>query len=185
MAGGKREVIRPDFDPIVITLDKNPDQCTQREGQYGVDYQYIVNSDSGIMWLPKAGRDALINSGARAGDQVELCKSQRGRVVNYVATLVSDARETRPSVTPSSSTAFGQRLQETVAAAPAQIPAPPASSEVFPIKEMWAACLRTAIDAMWEAREYAFKREFDLDGPSWEDVRALAITMYINRAGAK
>ncbi len=169
MANFRREVIRPDYDPVIITLDRNPDQCTQREGQYGVDYQYIVNNDRGIMWAPKALRDALIQSGARAGDSVEICKSQRGRAVSYVATLVSDAREPRaaaPPVEPETAT-------------------PQPVSEVHPITELVTACLRSAIDAMCEARIYADKRELDLDGPSWEDVRAIANTLFINRSGGK
>ena len=88
----RREVIRPEWDPVIVRLDKGP-EGVQREGQYGVDYQYVVNSDSGIMWLPKSGRDALLACGAQAGDEVEICKSKRGAATVYFAQRVSEPHE--------------------------------------------------------------------------------------------
>lgn len=157
---GRREVIRPDYDPVLITLDKNPDQCTQREGQYGVDYQFIVNSDSGIMWLPKAGRDALIQSGARAGDQVELCKSQRGRVVSYVATVVNDAREPQTPAKP----------------APVRpITEQPTS---HPIQERMTHLFLAAAASLREAHRQIEADSFyagRIEPPTWEDIRSTAV----------
>src|SRR5947209_7957425 len=91
-----REKIIVGFDPIVLKLDSDP-EGVQREGKYGIDYQYICNDNSGIMWLPKDGRDAILATGARRGAEIEICKSQRGRMITYVATLLSDAREITPA----------------------------------------------------------------------------------------
>lgn len=157
----KREVIRPDSDGVKIRLDKNADECLQVDNKGGVQYQYVVNNNAGIMWIPKEGRDALIRTGARAGDMVEIWIQDNG---SYGAALVA----------PPSRRATEAAQQQT----PEQAP-PEAGVKTT---RLVSAALRISIDALCEARQYAAKRDIELGEMTWEDVRALGITLMINKA---
>jgi hypothetical protein len=173
----RREYIRPDFDPIVVTLDKGPEVCIQREGNKGVDYEYFVNNNSGIMYLPKAGRDALMQTGAQAGDSVEICKARRGNATLYFVHLVKDTHEPAPPPARQlAAVAVEEAPKATYAPQPQQVKA------VNELSAQLAWCMHSAIDAMAAARDYAATRSLTLDTPSWEDIRALAITAYIQRS---
>jgi hypothetical protein len=186
MSSIRREIIRPSYDPIVVTLDKGAHGSIQREGQYGVDYQYIVNNGSGSMYVPKAGKDAIARTNAAPGEAIEICKSQSRSGTLYVATKVNDAQEPEepelaeeppPPQVPQVVTrpVNGHANGHAVAA-----PAPPA-----PQRGGFARYLCGAIDAMLEARGYAQERGLELDTPSWEDVRAIANTVYIQKCKAE
>jgi hypothetical protein len=179
----RREVIRPDFDPVIIRLDKDATVYTQREGQQGVDYQFIINADQGIMWLNKAGRDALVNTGAKAGDSVEICKARRGNATLFFAQRVNDTHESgMPTPQPARQLA-GVAVAEAPKATYPPIPqAQPQQIRAVNVSaEQLSFCLRAAIDAMVAGRDYAASRALTLDGPSWEDVRCMALSIYIAR----
>lgn len=78
---------QPD-SPVLVTLDYGPEgkQHTNTRGE--IDFQYTVNGNQDIFWLPPAGRDALLRSGAQKGDQVEITRVLRGHVESFSARLV-------------------------------------------------------------------------------------------------
>src|SRR5690242_21085205 len=68
----RREVIRFDAEPIKVTLDKGPHAGIECRGQYGIDWRYSVNHGKSVMYLPAEGREALLQSGAAAGEEVAI-----------------------------------------------------------------------------------------------------------------
>jgi hypothetical protein len=175
----RREYIRPNFDPVIVTLDKGPDVCTQREGQDGVDYQYFVNSNSCIMYLPKAGRDALVQSGAKAGDSVEICMSKgRAGATVYFAQRVNDSHEpAAPPARPLAAVAVTEAPRATYAPVPQ-----PQQGGLNATGEQLAYCLKATIDALAIARDYAKTKGIELNFNE-EDCRTLAVTAFISKAG--
>jgi hypothetical protein len=156
----QREVIRPDVDGIKIRLDKNPDQYTQCERKNGVDYQYICNNNAAIMWIPKSGRDALMQTGARAGDLVEIWQTDEGE---YCASLAQD----RP------------RQQQQQQQQPQQVPA---TVDHRPASKLVNHALRISLEGLAVAKEHAEKLGLDLGEMSWEDARSITNTLLINYA---
>lgn len=176
-----REIIRFDGEPVLVHLDKSPQAAIQREGQYGVDWQYIVNHDCGIMWLPEEGRDALLSSGAQAGDEVAIKRSRRGREWVWEIERVSDASEPPP---PKSN---GQ--QRTISANNGHLyPPPPLPESKYakpeapgnPVAKQLASCLCAAIDSVAEAQTYATSKGLHVQFGA-EDIRAIALTVYIGQ----
>src|SRR5690242_21459353 len=68
----QREVIRFDAEPVKVKLDKGRYGGIECHGQYGIDWRYSVNHGRGVMYLPAEGREALLESGAAAGEDVAI-----------------------------------------------------------------------------------------------------------------
>lgn len=189
----QRDVIRLQFDePCVVRLDKGA-QGIQREGQYGVDYQYTCNGDSAVMWLPKAGRDALLQSGAQPGEQVQITKARRGReIVFFVRRGGGDAPPApgRPAQGNGNGNGTGHahRMPPRAWADPPQeTAAPPVAAPSFPpVARQLASCLCAAIDAAAEAEVYAKSKGLPVEFNAG-DIRAIALSVYIGaqRNGGK
>jgi hypothetical protein len=85
-----REIVKPILDqPIIVRLDHGP-LGTEKRTDKGTDFQYVINHDEGIMWLPPDGRDALLKCMARAGDTVEILKTKRGAKAFFAAQVLPD-----------------------------------------------------------------------------------------------
>lgn len=198
----KRDVIKPQVDvPIVIKLDRGP-EGRETAGQFGTQYQYTVNDDSAVLWLPPQGREALLRSGATAGDSVQLLKLQHGKATQFVATKTGagagsartwdelQAYEDAPPPEPARSIRI---------LAPAPPPAPPSYSNgnghanghangngSTPRPERpsslntMARAMSAAVDLILSTQEYARKAGLALDEATVEDVRTIAITLYID-----
>jgi hypothetical protein len=61
----RREVIRFEAEPVKVKLDKGPHAGIECRGQYGIDWRYSVNDGKGVMYLPAAGREALLHRAPR------------------------------------------------------------------------------------------------------------------------
>lgn len=199
----QREILKPQMNvPLTVHLDQGP-EGKEKTGQYGTDYQYTVNQNAGVMWLPAEGRDALIQSGAQAGDDVQIVKSMRGKQVVWSAQVVSDAAEVPAAsngvqVSYTSGVKFPARVyaqpaQAPVAAprtAPAPRPAPQPQPEtrITPVAMQLASCFCAAIDACLEAETYAKSKGLAIEFNA-EDLRAVALSVYIGaqrqQAGAQ
>src|SRR5690242_5340033 len=68
----QREVIRFDAEPVKVKLDKGRYGGIECHGQYGIDWRYSVNHGRGVIYLPAEGREALLESGAAAGEDVAI-----------------------------------------------------------------------------------------------------------------
>jgi len=89
-----REIIRPNYgEPCIVQLACDP-EGTQREGSYGIDFQYELNHDIAITWLPKEARDAIVASGAKPGDEIAITKAKRGRQTVWTVERTQTKRRT-------------------------------------------------------------------------------------------
>ena len=87
----QREVIRPNFErPVIVQLDHDAEGAIQREGQFGVDYEYRVNSDGGIMWLPRQAQEQIRAMRLTKGDEIALQKIKRGRNTEWLIERVEE-----------------------------------------------------------------------------------------------
>jgi hypothetical protein len=153
-----REVIRFSEEPVLVKLDVA--DGIQVEGQYGVDWQYRVNDSTGVIYLPKEGRDVLKQSGAQAGDCVAIRKYKRGRMWVWDIERVSDAAEPVKAQNGSHRTPL------------------PESKYVAPITQQLSGALCAAIDAVTEAQTYATNKGLHLQF-SADDIRCIALSVYI------
>lgn len=200
----QRQIIKFQLDvPVKVKLDSQP-EGRERDGRYGPEYQYILNDDQAITWLPRPGRDQVVRSGAQPGDTIEVMKSMHGRAITFSVQVVPDVdpldEPTTPAPRPVERSNFETALVKAVAGqtngnghatGPAQ-PSndgrsagtqtrPPALPR--PGADMAAGYLYCAIDAAMAASVYAKERhgwplQFDA-----EQVRRLAITLMIGARG--
>jgi len=187
----QREVIKPQADvPVVVKLDKGP-EGQEREGRYGIDYQYTVNGDRGVMWLPKEARDHLVRCGAQAGDEVQIVKSLRGRIAQWSVQVMPDSNELAPPPPPRRLPAPPPPPQQNghangytnghgngSAGHPTPTPVQPSTAQ-RPAAQWMAGALCASIDASIAATNYAKDRGIELKFNE-EDIRSMAATMYIN-----
>lgn len=171
-----REVIKPQPDiPIVVRLDKGPEGL-EREGRYGVDYQYTVNGDRGVMWLPREARDQLVRCGAQAGDDVQIVKSMRGRAAVWSVQVVPDSNDPAPPAANQRTNGYVNGHSNGNGNGSGQ--AQPAAKPQRPAAQWMVAALCAAIDASLAAAAYAKERGLELNFNE-EDIRSIAATMYI------
>lgn len=178
---------------VRIRLNRGPDGCTQETSPSGgTEYQYIVDDDSGILWLPKEGREALLRSGARAGDEVYLTKHKRGNQIFFTAQVAEQAaaaneryafRSTPPPPMPQREVRNPHASADAPTGSPSESPlfeqAVPEVPALRPGAESVAGYLYVAIDAAALATKYAQDRyhlalPFDTD-----QVRRLATVLMI------
>lgn len=184
----QRQVIKPQLDvPVVIHLDQGP-EGKEKQGPFGIDYQYTVNHNSGVMWLPTEGRNALYACGAQAGDDVQIVKTMKGKQVFFSAHVVSDAAEPVAAPPPPPvarvngrggalpQRAYYQPAPQT--AAPARQVAPQEETRITPVAAQLAGCFCAAIDAALEAETYAKSKGMEIEFNA-EDLRAIALSVYI------
>lgn len=173
----QREIIKlSDNQPTIVKLDFGPEGI-ERQGKMGRQYQYTLNDDSCVMWVAPAVRDAIVESGAQAGDSISIQK-YRGR---FHVAIVGDAQEEAPKpgprvVAPAPATAVARRD-------PRRAPAAAAKSAVIPevrphLLMLIAGSFRMAIDTIADATKYAQSKGMTLQFNE-EDVRATANTLFI------
>jgi hypothetical protein len=189
----QREVIRFDAEPVKVKLDKGPHAGIECHGQYGIDWRYSVNNGKGVMYLPGEGREALLQSGATAGEDVAIRRLGRGRweAERIAADLpfpsqpeVRQAEETDQPTRPPSAT---RRLPERLFARPepqgASEPPPPPEPVALPAAAATAlqhmmGCYCVAVDVAVEVQEYARSKGINI-AFTGSDIRAMGITVYI------
>jgi hypothetical protein len=180
-AGGAREtytprekVAFPTNKPVLIGLEFDPPQ-EPRPGRFGDQYMYFLSGNR-IAFLDPPAHEAIVRSGAKAGDELALTKTEvrkgNRRGVEWVAELVQEepgeGEETAPAAPQTSSQA------KPAAAAP---PAPEAAQNEG---DEDARAMATAIRAAVQACRWS-GATFDI---AWDkaDIRALATTIYISRS---
>jgi hypothetical protein len=194
----RREVIRFEAEPIKVTLDKGPHAGIECRGQYGIDWRYSVNDGKGVMYLPAAGREALLQSGAAAGEQVAIRRFAKTR---WEAERIApdlpfpsqpDARQAEQIDPPTRSPAATGRLPERLFASPEPQVAsePPSSPEPVAVpagvvtaasrqaSQHMMSCYCVAIDVAVEVQEYARSKGINIVFTG-SDIRAMGITVYI------
>ena len=184
-----REIIRPSYgEPCMVQLACEP-QGIQREGQSGIDFQYVLNSDQAITWLPKEARDAIVKSGAQNGDEICIRKSKRGRNTMWEVEVIEDeTAAAAPPRTPSTSGVPRETRSETAVRRQAQTSqhisengngnghAQPQPNR--PGSQLLVGALCAAIDAATAATSYALSKGLQLQFETG-DIRAMAATLLI------
>ncbi len=164
---GSREKVTFDINiPQVVKLDFNP-PTDPRDGLYGPQFMYFVDDGARILWADPALHEELIAISARAGDTIAIVKRKRGRAVTWEANQVKDGRVQPAAASPRRSAA--PSAQTSSHAAEEEI------AEAVLLENPMTAALRQAIDACAEAGFEA----------THEDIRALAITIYIAISNVK
>lgn len=171
-----REVIKPQLDiPIEVKLGSRP-EGQEKEGRFGVDYQYIVNNDRAVLYLPREARDQLVRSGAQPGDLVQIVKSMRGRASVFSVQVVPEGEPAPPPAANQRTNNNGYVNGHSNGNGNGQ--AQPAAKPQRPAAQWMAAALCAAIDASLAAAAYGKERGLELNFNE-EDVRSIAATMYI------
>jgi hypothetical protein len=188
----RREVIRFDAEPVKVKLDKGPHAGIECRGQYGIDWRYSVNDGKGVMYLPAEARQALVESGAAAGEEVAIRRLGKGR---WEAERIAPdlpfpsqpeapkAEETDQPTQPPSAT---RRLPERLFARPeSQDASEPSAPERVAVpagatatSQHMMGCYHVAVDVAVEVQEYARRKGINI-AFTGSDIRAMGITVYI------
>lgn len=196
----------PTNTPVFIKLDFN--EGVLKPGKYGDEFMYVVDNDERIFFAKPELHNLIAQSGARAGDEIAICKREvkndTGR--KTVRWEVERVQEEPPEAYTPPATPMAQPPARTngnarPAAAPATAPAPP---QPQPAPELAAQlcevhreancqvcaqasrsnpltpALALAIDAAAVAELQAHRRGLAIRF-SAEDVRAMALTVYIDQ----
>ena len=202
----QREIVKLSVDATqVVRLDFSDGKEVTSAKTGKTQWQYTLDHDSRIMWLPLAGKQAIERSGAQAGDQVRLLKTFMGQKTVFTAQVIDQhasappvppAPPQRPIRTNGSGKAKGKvngfplqayyQPESNPAKQPyyaTEQPAPaPQAAEVVPTQAAAAshisACLRQAIDAIADAQEYGLNQGIGVTFLG-SDVRAIALSIYI------
>jgi hypothetical protein len=195
----RREVIRFDAEPVKVTLDKGPHAGIECRGQYGIDWRYSVNNGKGVMYLPAEAREALLESGAAAGEEVAIRRFGKGR--RWEAERIApdlpfpsqpEARHAEETGQPTRPPSATRRLPERLFAPPEPQVAsePPSSPEPVAVpaiavtaasqqaSQHMMSCYCVAIDVAVEVQEYARRKGINI-AFTGSDIRAMGITVYI------
>ena len=187
----RREVIGFDAEPVKVKLDKGPHAGIECRGQYGIDWRYSVNNGKGLMYLPAEAREALLQSGAAAGEEVAIRRFGKGR--RWEAERIApdlpfpsqpEARQVEQTdQSPISSTArlparLFVRPEPQVASEPPSPPEPVALPAATAASQHMMSCYCVAIDVAVEVQEYARRKGINI-AFTGSDIRAMGITVYI------
>lgn len=190
----RREVIRFDAEPVKVKLDRSPHSGIECHGQYGVDWRYSVNGGKGLMYLPTEGRQALIECGAVAGEEVAIRRLGKDRweaerIAPELPLVQSESAEPgevggtsskppRSTTRPLPERLFTHvepegRLESPSLPQTATLPV----ASVTTLQHMMG-CYCVAVDVAVEVQEYARKKGINI-AFTGSDIRAMGITVYI------
>lgn len=175
----RQKLTLPDDGPLVVKLDFGPEgvEYPSKFGK-GLEYMYTVNDDAGVLFLKPDARNAIISSGAQAGDEIAICKRHSGNRLIYDVRLVPDSQE-YPPAPPARRPAPQPIPVRQSQPAPAQRSTPASSSpgSVYPIMDR---CLKAAAQQVKETCDYAASIGLVIEGGvTFEDIRTLGITLFI------
>jgi hypothetical protein len=163
------ERLKPQMDvPLRVRLDASAEGLYQAQSQWP-DYKYTVNNGKGNMYLLPQAREALIRSGAQAGDDVEILKRQDGRGSVYEVKILTPKAAVVARPVPA-------RPTNGHPAPPPPVPADETGEQR--IGRRVKVCGRIALDAIADWEAYSAKLGVQMQFES-DDVRALAITLLI------
>jgi hypothetical protein len=188
----QREVIRFDAEPIKVKLDKGRHGGIECHGQYGIDWRYSVNHGKAVIYLPTEAREARLQAGAAAGEEVAIRKLGKARwEVERIAPDLPfteaerrEAEETdQPTRRRSSTPPLPERLfarpepqvvsELTSAPEPVALPAAAGTAS-----QHMMSCYCVAVDVAVEVQEYARRKGINI-AFTGSDIRAMWITVYI------
>ena len=189
----QREVIRFDTEPVKVKLDKGPYAGIECHGQYGIDWRYSVNNGRAVMYLPEEARDALVQTGVAAGEEVAIRRlgKRRWEVERIEPDLPFADAETPPSKAapepPPPPPPITRSAPQSQFDPPerAERSAPPAEPDAFVLppsavttSKHMMSCYCVAVEVAVEVQEYARRKGMQI-AFTGSDIRAMGITVYI------
>jgi hypothetical protein len=148
--------------PTVVQLEFNP-PVEPREGRFGPQFMYFVNDGLEIGWFDPPLHTAIIESNALAGDTIAIVKRRAGRTIRWEVNHVKPEQHAAQAPPP-----------------PAALVSAPRDRAALIQRELVSTNLMTA--ALRQAIDAAHETEF---AATHEDIRALAITIYIASTGGR
>ncbi len=194
--------------PQLLTLEfDSPIEGENRNGKY---FGYKCNGGEDILFLPEAGKAAIDRTEAKRGDTIALTKSKNGRNNIWKAELAQSDAPRKQESRAQTATRQQQQLAEHITQSQAQESEverarrllaeaeakeeaakqqakPPAEtpSQSWPLAEQLLPFLRGACIACGQAEKEAHQNGLPIQFQP-EDIRALAITLYIeHRKGGR
>jgi hypothetical protein len=191
----RRDVIRFDTEPVKVKLDKGPYAGIECHGQYGIDWRYSVNDGKAVMYLPEEARDALIQTGVSAGEEVAIRRLGKSRWeveriepdLPFPNAETAQSKATPESLTPIISNPNARSAPERPFVPPerAESSARPADPDAFVLppsavtaSKHMMSCYCVAVEVAVEVQEYARRKGMHI-AFTGSDIRAMGITVYI------
>jgi hypothetical protein len=185
------------FQPnIPEVLQLTSDDGRLVEGRYGDQYMYTF-ADGRIAWLDPAVRDLILKSGARAGDEVAICKREtragNKRSVRWAVEKVEEEPAAAHDMAPAAPATAARTTPIATAAvaapqAQAQATTAPAAAAVPQMPNRWNTEILNYADCFSDAAEVLERAEASglryLKRPvlfGAEDLRAVATTLFLQR----
>jgi hypothetical protein len=176
---GRVKVVFEVNTPRAITIERDPPEYPT-EGNWGEQWQYFLAGNE-IAWVEPEVHNQLIALGAAHGKTFTVTKTKVGRANKWVVMPGDVAEQAARAISaPAPAPRPAQRAE---APAPAPEPAPQTTPRSHVSGNVMQAALCSAIDATHRAEEYAESTGASYRASS-EDVRALAITIYIEVTGS-
>lgn len=145
--------------PVQVQLDKSDSKPI--EGRNGTDYMRVCDRDQRIMFCPEALELAITESGAAAGDVIEIRTTGKGKNLRYSVGIVGQPQ-------PAAARPHSPRASSTAAAVDAALMA-----------DAYAA----AILATGQAEEHAVRAGVrDLHLTDADTITRVALTIFIQRS---
>jgi hypothetical protein len=189
--------------PFMCTLETSEGKPMTSRFHDGAEYLYSVNHRGApsMLYLPVEGHMAIKRLGVRAGDEIQIVKTQtQGQAPEFSVRTVSDATLAVPALPPATQQPWpalerdnGVRMlaprSQVAPLAPAAPPPPPAQYPPVrgfadetpqPGSVMLGQCLLAAIDAAIGAERYALAKGKTLSFAP-EDIRAMGLSVYIGK----
>ena len=176
------EIIRPALNSTyTLQAETDPGSAQEVRGQYGPQWMYFFH-DHKLIYADARLHEAMTAARIACGDNLTITKTKNGnanvwRVENLGPTQGPQRalQQAAPPARPDAQTTAHLIVRQ------GGIPETTGVKPVLPISaDRMLACYCEAVDVAIGAQAYAKQHDL-LITPSFEDVRALAATLYINR----
>jgi hypothetical protein len=167
-SSGPNEIIRPAIN-TTYTLQAETDAVDAQEspGRFGTQWMYFFGGHK-LIYADQGLHDAMLRAGVTVGDEISITKTKNGQANVW---LIENAGNRRQQQDRQQQQAWQPQ------AAPQQQPARAAQ----PLSaDRMLHCYREAVDVAAQSECYAKERGLAVHA-TFEDVRCIAATLYINR----
>jgi len=170
--------------PTQVILDGDGELQPSKNGDE--EYRYFLEADR-IMWVPPEVHAQILRHGAREGDAITITRVKAAGKAASTWTVEHEAEEPAGAALRAAETAPASRTptpQQRPPATPRLLDSSTPETDELPITPLHAqlfAAIAAAIDAARDAEAYAQAHGLVVRFTA-EDVRALAITAYIQTA---
>jgi hypothetical protein len=169
-----------ELKPGVIRTQIDRTQSKPIEGRDGAtEYMRICDDDERILFCPAGLEAAIAESGAQAGDIIEIAQKGKGKSATWSVGIVS---ATKPhTLTRPNGPALHQHAALGITEADAQPARPTATRQVSTDTTDMAAAYMAAIEATTAAEQYATHAGLELNLTTADTITRVALSIYIQQ----